>query len=228
MSRLPALTDPFEWRDRQIAIDLPGGHALFTTRAAGDLALDPGALARELGMPVAQSPQVHGSDARVVWAPGELDQPAPEADAQVTALHGVACAVRVADCLPVVLIAPEAVAAVHGGWRGLAAGVLEAALDAMGALGASTIAAAIGPGARVCCYEAGDEVHAAFARYGPGAREGRNADLAHVATSILRARSVEAVHDSAVCTICAPEDLLWSHRREAERAGRQGGVAWRS
>jgi copper oxidase (laccase) domain-containing protein len=134
----------------------------------------------------------------------------------------------VADCLPIVLAAPQAVAAVHGGWRGLAAGVLEAGLAALRALGAGTVTAAIGPGARVCCYEAGDEVHAAFARHGPAARAGRNADLVQVAGAILREQGVETVHDCGVCTICAADGLLWSHRRQGERAGRQGGVAWRS
>lgn len=228
MSGLPALPEPFAWREGQMAIDLPGGSALFTTRAAGDLSLGPEALERELGMPVAWSPQVHGARARVVRAPGELERPAPEADAQVTALRRVVCAVRVADCLPIALISPDAVAAVHGGWRGLAAGVVQAALAALRELGPGGVTAAIGPGARVCCYEAGDEVHAVFARYGSAARAGRNADLAHVAASILREHGVETVHDSGLCTICAPDGLLWSHRREGERAGRQGGAAWRS
>jgi len=224
----PALPQPFAWRDGQIAIDLPGGHALFTTRAGGDLSRPSAALERELGMPVAQSPQVHGAAVRVVHAPADLRRPAPEADAQVTALRGVACAVRVADCLPIMLIGPGGVAAVHAGWRGLAAGIVENALEALRSLGAGVVGAAIGPGARVCCYEAGDEVHAAFARHGDGARDGHNADLAYVATSILREQGAAAVHDSGLCTICAPARLLWSYRRERERAGRQGGIAWRS
>lgn len=227
MSGPIALPAPFEWSAGQIAIGLPGAHALFTTRSAGDLSLGADALERRLGMPLAQSPQVHGAGVRVVRSPGELERPAPEADAQVTALRDVACAVRVADCLPIALAAPEAVGIVHGGWRGLAAGVLEAALAALSELGAGTVAAAIGPGARVCCYEAGDEVHAAFARHGPVARDGRNADLARVAHTILLEHGVETVHDSGICTICGPDGLLWSHRREHERAGRQGGIAWR-
>jgi YfiH family protein len=226
VSGLPA---PFEWRGGQIAIGLPAARALFTTCSAGDLSAGGSdALECELGIPLAQSPQVHGAGVRVVRSPQELETPAPEADAQVTTLRGVACTVRVADCLPIVLAAPEAVAAVHGGWRGLAAGVLEAALAELRELGDGTVTAAIGHGARVCCYEAGDEVHAAFARHGPAARVERNADLVQVAIATLREQGVETVHDCGICTICAGDGLLWSHRREGERAGRQGGVAWRS
>ena len=237
---LPALPAPFGWRHGQIALDLPGGHALFTTRlpAATGEAIDllcgdaaEAALAVTVGVPagqVAQSPQVHGAAVRVVGAPRDLAAPAPEADAQVTALADIACTVRVADCLPVVLVAPEAVAAVHAGWRGLAAGVLQAGVRALRALGAREIRAAVGPGARVCCYETGEEVHATFAPLGPGMRDGDRADLAAVAHAILQAEDVTEIHDTRLCTMCAPAGLLWSHRRDGERAGRQGGVAWRS
>ncbi len=237
---LPPLPAPFGWRDGQIALDLPGGHALFTTRqpAATGEAIDllrgdtaAAALAATTGVSagaVAQSPQVHGAAVRVVGDLRELAAPAPEADGQATALADVACTVRVADCLPVVLVAPEAVAAVHAGWRGLAAGVLEEGVRTLRALGASDIRAAIGPGARVCCYETGEEVHAAFAPLGPGMRDGDRSDLAAVAHAILQAEDVPEIHDTRLCTMCAPAGLLWSHRRDGERAGRQGGVAWRS
>lgn len=237
---LPRLPTPFAWRDGQIALDLPGGHARFTTRLPGaggvivDLAEGPdgtAALAAAVGISaerVAQSPQVHGAHVRVIRDATALAAPVPDADGQATNLRGVACVVRVADCLPVVLITPEAVAAVHAGWRGLAAGVLQEGLRALRGLGATEIRAAIGPGARVCCYEAGDEVHAAFAHLGPGVREGAHADLPAVARAILDGDKVTEIHDSGLCTICAPTGLLWSYRREGARAGRQGGIAWRS
>lgn len=215
----PALPAPFAWKGGQIAIDLPGGHARFTTRLAGP----DGAPER-----VAQSPQVHGAHVRVIRHLADLDGPAPEADGQATTLRDVTCVVRVADCLPVVLIAPEAVAALHAGWRGLAAGVLQEGLRTLRSLGASAIRAAIGPGARVCCYEAGAEVHAAFAPLGPGVRAGSHADLAAVAGAILEAGDVREIHDTGLCTVCAPAGLLWSHRREGGRADRQRGIAWRS
>ncbi len=215
----PALPSPFAWRSGRIAADLPGGHVRFTTRSPGpDDA--PGLVAR--------GRQVHGARVRVVADVSEIECPEPEADGQATALRGVACAVRVADCLPVALIAPEAVAALHAGWRGLAAGVLQEGVRALRGLGAGEIRAAIGPGARVCCYETGEEVHAAFAHLGPQVRAGTHADLAAVARAILEADDVLEIHDTGLCTMCAPAGLLWSHRRQGERAGRQEGVTWRS
>lgn len=237
MTTATALPAPFTWCGAQIAIDLPGGHGRFTTRRPGaagapiDLAQGPDALAAELRLrpdAIAMSPQVHGAQVRIVATDADLCGPAPDADGQVTAIPGVACTVRVADCLPVLLIAPEAVGALHAGWRGLAAGILEAGVGALRALGASAIQAAIGPGARVCCYETGEEVHAAFARFGTQARRGTHADLAFVARATLEAAGVDVVHDVRLCTICAPAGLLWSHRREGTLAGRQGGAAWRS
>lgn len=243
---LPRLPAPFTWRHGQIAVDLPGGRALFTTRMPGaagttidlrrwDVAAageDPSAaLAAEAGLPasrLAQSPQAHEACVRVIASGGDLDDSSAGYDAQVTSLPDVACVVRVADCLPVALIAPEAVGVVHAGWRGLAAGVLEAGVAALRDLGASEIRAAIGPGARVCCYETGDEVHAAFASFGDRARDGSHADLAAVARAILQREGVSEIHDAGICTICAPPGLLWSHRREGAAAGRQGGMAWRS
>jgi purine-nucleoside/S-methyl-5'-thioadenosine phosphorylase / adenosine deaminase len=100
------------------------------------------------------------------------------------------------------------------------------ALRELGADG--RIAAAIGPGAGVCCYEAGDEVHAAFAPYGPGARRGRHADLKAVARAQLGAAGVDEVHDVGLCSMCTDPGLFFSHRRDGGATGRQAGVAWRS
>lgn len=157
--------------------------------------------------------QVHG--ARVV-----VDGPGEEADGQATARPGVAVAVRVADCLPVALVAPEAVAAVHAGWRGLAAGVLEEGVRVLrDELGATRIEAAIGPGAGPCCYEVGDEVRAAFGI------AGRTADLPALAEQRLRAVGVAEVHQAGRCTICDPG--LHSFRRDATTE-RQLGIVWRA
>jgi copper oxidase (laccase) domain-containing protein len=90
------------------------------------------------------------------------------------------------------------------------------------------VTAAIGPGARGCCYEVGEEVHAAFADL-PGARVGeRNLDLAAVAGAQLEQAGVHTVHDTALCTMCAGEELFFSHRRDGGVTGRQAGVAWRA
>ncbi len=151
-----------------------------------------------------------------------------DADGHATALRGVGAMVLVADCLPVVLGSEGAVAALHAGWRGLAAGVLEEGVRALRELGGEgEIAAVIGPGAGPCCYEVGEEVHAAFgdrSEINPH-RDGRNLDLPGLARERLEAAGVAHVEDVGVCTIC--DERLFSHRREGLRAGRQAacGVA---
>ena len=129
-----------------------------------------------------------------------------------------------ADCLPVALASDGAVAMLHAGWRGLAAGVLEEGVRALHDVGGSgPIIAVIGPGAGVCCYEVGEEVHAAF----DGAHlDGRRIDLKAIARQRLLAAGVTRVRDLELCTIC--DERFFSHRREGSRAGRQAGVAWLS
>jgi YfiH family protein len=219
-----------------LAIALPGGTALFTTRRGGvsegpfqslNLGLltddDPdrvrenrARVERISGGRLAQARQVHGAD--VVEAdPGTM----VEADGQATARRGVAAVALTADCLPIALVAPEGVAMLHAGWRGLAGGVVGNGVDALRALGAERIAAAIGPGAGPCCYEVGDEVHAAFGT------SGRTVDLKAIARERLTEAGVEAVHDCGLCTMHDPE-RFFSHRRDGGVTGRQAGVAWRS
>ena len=129
-----------------------------------------------------------------------------------------------ADCLPVALGTSGAVAMVHAGWRGLAAGVLEEGVRALHELGgAGDIAAIIGPGAGPCCYEVGEEVHAAF---GGAHRRDQHVDLKALASDRLHAAGVVEVRDVEVCTIC--DERFFSYRRERALAGRQAGVAWLS
>jgi YfiH family protein len=214
-----------------LAIDLPGGTALFTTRRGGlsegpyaslNLGLwtedDPGRVqlnrervrARAGVARLAQGRQVHGT--RVV-----IDgQGIEEADGQVTSAAGVAAMVLTADCLPVALAGPERVGVVHAGWRGLAAGVVEAGVEAAGA-----VAAAIGPGIGPCCYEVGDDVRAVF---GTGER---TLDLKAIARARLEAAGVAEIHDCGLCTACESE-RFFSHRRDRGVTGRQAGLAWRS
>jgi YfiH family protein len=144
------------------------------------------------------------------------------ADGHACAAEGVAAMVLAADCLPVVLGARGAVAALHAGWRGLAAGVLEEGVRALREVGGSgDVVAVLGPCAGRCCYEVGEEVHAAFR----GAhREGRLIDLRAIASDRLRAAGVTEVREAPLCTIC--DQRFFSHRREGERAGRQAAVAW--
>jgi purine-nucleoside/S-methyl-5'-thioadenosine phosphorylase / adenosine deaminase len=171
---------------------------------------------------VAQGRQVHAARVRRVTEPPFTTTPPEEADGQATALEDVAPLVLTADCLPIALVAPEAVAMVHAGWRGLAGGVVEEGVRAVRELGAGgEIAAAIGPGAGPCCYEAGPEVHAAL-----GASAGRNVDLKLAARRRLEAAGVAEVHDVGLCTIC--DERFFSHRRDRGVTGRQAGLTWRS
>jgi polyphenol oxidase len=170
--------------------------------------------------------QVHGNVVRRVDRadppPGDTGERAP-ADGQATSLSGLGATVLGADCLPVALGCAGAVAMVHAGWRGLAAGVLEEGVRAVGELGRGEIAAIVGPCAGVCCYEVGPEVHEAFA---DAHRQGSRIDLRAIAHERLLAHGVARVLDVPSCTICDPR--FFSHRREGERAGRQAGVAWLS
>jgi YfiH family protein len=246
---------PFRVSDEAIEIDLPGARALFTTRRGGvstgpfaslNLGLWTGdepecvaanreRVAERVGISrerFAQGRQVHGTAVRRLReGPEPGEEPAP-ADGQATSAHGVAPVVLVADCLPVALAADGAVAMVHAGWRGLAGGVLEAGVAALCELGgAGPVEAAIGPGAGGCCYEVGTEVVEAFAGQ-PEAVRGlpdgtHRLDLKLAARKRLLAAGVGPVHDVGICTLCADPTLLFSHRRDGGRTGRQAGVAWR-
>ncbi len=218
--------------------ELPGsGHALFTARAEGNMSSvggDGSELAQQvrerlrerIGVErLARGYQAHGTVVRRVTVMPPLEQPGeqrPTADGQATTLADVGAIVLAADCLPVALGCDGAVAMVHAGWRGLAAGVLEEGVRALRELaGEQPIVAIVGPGAGVCCYEVGLEVHSAF---GDAHRHGRNIDLQAIARERLLSAGVAAVHNLGTCTIC--DERFFSHRREGARAGRQAGVAW--
>jgi YfiH family protein len=183
--------------------------------------------------------QVHGTTVRRATEPPGPARPAVEEDGQATALGDAAALVFVADCLPVLLAAERggdeasgrgrcAVAALHAGWRGLAGGIVGEGVAALRELGArGPVTAAIGAGARACCYEVSEDVHAAFAGV-PDARAGeRNLDLPAIARGQLTAAGVETIHDTGLCTICADAELFFSHRRDKGVTGRQAGVVWR-
>ncbi len=229
--------------------ELPGGaRALFTSRAHGNLSTQTGdryeqgraardRLCEDLGLDwLCASRQVHGSTVQRVYelAGGGGEPVAIDADGHATALLGVGAMVLTADCLPVALGAVvegagadgggAVVAMVHAGWRGLAAGVLEEAVGALQELGArGPIAAIVGPGAGVCCYEVGEEVHATFGTAGEH-RSGKNIDLRAIATGKLLAAGVANVSHAEACTIC--DERFFSHRRQDKAAGRQAGIAW--
>jgi YfiH family protein len=230
----------------ELSFALPGGgHALFTMRVDGNLSsvggdgAEHGLESRErlresLGVRrLLRGYQVHGTTVQRVGddtttAPDGETQPEIEADGQATALRGLGAIVLTADCLPVALSANGAVAMVHAGWRGLAAGVLEEGVRALRKfVGDGELVAIIGPGAGACCYEVGEEVHAAFGgAHRAQSPHTRNIDLKAIARDKLLAVGVTEVQDLAMCTIC--DERFFSYRREGVRAGRQGGVAWLS
>jgi hypothetical protein len=223
-----------------LSVELPGSaQALFTTRAQGNMSSVAGEgceeaggarerLRAEIGVErLARGYQVHGDAVALVRTLADVQdegRPRSGADGQATTLSGVGAMVLTADCLPVALVSPSAVAMLHAGWRGLAAGVLESGVAAMRELGGEQeIVAVIGPGAGGCCYEVGPEVHAALARSGERAAR---IDLRAIARERLVAAGVADVTDVAACTIC--DERFFSHRREGARAGRQAAVAWRA
>jgi YfiH family protein len=149
-------------------------------------------------------------------------RPTFQADGHAVSAHDVAAMVLAADCIPVVLGADGAVAALHAGWRGLAAGVLEEGVRALREVGGQgDVLAVVGPCAGACCYEVGEEVHSAF---GDAHRHGRLIDLRALARDRLLGAEVAEVRDAPLCTIC--DERFFSYRREGARAGRQAGVAW--
>ncbi len=133
-----------------------------------------------------------------------------------------------ADCLPIVIAAPGAVAAVHAGWRGLDAGVIGNAVTKLRELSGGVLNAAIGPGAGACCYEVGDELHRRFKAHSQDFHHGRNLDLKAIARVQLMEAGVAHIHDTEVCTICGDPQLTFSYRRDGAETGRQALVAWLS
>jgi YfiH family protein len=237
------LPTPFRAAGAHIAIDLGPATALFTTRRGGvsegpfaslNLSSSTGddarrvtanreRLADTVGAPwkrFAAARQVHGTR---VLAPGEHE---PEADGHVSAGADGPALVLAADCLPIALGAPGAAAMIHGGWRGLAGGIVAEGVRVLRAQACpgAPVVAAIGPGIGPCCYEVGDEVRRAFHA---DLADGRRLDLKAAARRALEAQGVAVVHDAGLCTACHPE-LFFSHRRDRGVTGRQAGVAWPS
>jgi YfiH family protein len=244
------VNSPFHWHDDHLAIDLPGAQALFTTRRGGcsegayaSLNLgwltgdDPARvernrteLERRLGVRFAYGRQVHGCEVAIADAPSSAPPAeAPEIDGLITQVPGLAPLVLTADCLPVALAGGGAVAMLHAGWRGLAAGILARGVELMRRLSGDpqlNPAAAVGPGAGPCCYEVSEEVHRVFAERGQDLRHGCNLDLPAIAADQLEREGAGPVHLAGMCTICGAPELFFSHRRDRGVTGRQAGIAW--
>jgi YfiH family protein len=252
------LHEPFVAVGEHIGCELPGGRVLFTTRRGG-VSGEPfdtlnvgrntadyapaveenrNRVAALFGIPRdhwLEPKQVHGAAVEIVTELPEGGLEPPEADGIATTLEGVAAVVTTADCLPVALVAPEGVAMIHAGWRGLAANILVQGVKTMREMGVEgEIHAAIGPSIGVCCYEVNTWVHRAFMNYPRGvARLSNHAHLKNVARLQLQHVGIplDHVHDVDICTMCAPRSLFHSHRRDygddVENTGRQASGVWR-
>lgn len=245
---LPELPAAFRWSDepfgpalRCIPLEAAAPH-LFTTR---QLPLSSQAhweqAARAVGAErAAMLTQVHGREVVVIRGPDHVDR--PEADILVSTDPRIAVTVRAADCVPILIADPEtgAVAAVHAGWRGTAAGAATAAVEALtrefGAHPAHLIAA-LGPSIGACCYEVGTDVVDAFAAAGharhlidrwftaPPREPKLRLDTAGANRDQLILAGLEEanVHLCGLCT-AGNLDLFPSYRAERARAGRLAGI----
>ena len=152
-----------------------------------------------------------------------------EGDALRTKLENLALCVVTADCVPIICSSSTTVVGIHAGWRGLAGGVIGAALT--GPPGAKI--AWIGPSIGPCCYEVGEEVaeqvvtasDAAVLKPGTSGRP--HLDLGLAAELQLRGLGVQTVHRVHECTRCQPR-LLWSYRRQGEARGRNLTFGWQT
>lgn len=155
------------------------------------------------------------------------------ADASWTATPGIACAAMTADCLPALFCnrAGTRVAAAHAGWRGLAAGVLEATLDTLD-VPAEDVLVWLGPAIGPKAFEVGPEVREVFINQLPEAAEAfvpsNNAgkfmaDIYLLARLRLAERGVTAVYGGGFCTVTDPR--FFSYRR-ASRTGRFASLVW--
>ena len=168
--------------------------------------------------------QVHGPGVATVTEPWPTGS-GPRADALVTARPGIALGIVTADCTPVLLADPQAgvVGAVHAGWRGALAGVLEATVQAMQALGAKDIVAAIGPSIRQKSYEVRADLRDAILARDPddarffvdGRPEHWQFDLAGYCAA--RLAGLAAIDTIAADTAAEP-DRFFSHRRRTLEA----------
>jgi polyphenol oxidase len=255
---LPDVAAPFSWHDRTgvplLEASLPGARAAFSTRHGGvsdgayrslNLGIltddDPARvrrnralLMRALGREeesIAMGHQVHGADVEVRDpADSRRGTRLRKADGQATRSPALTPLVLVADCVPLVLGGAGTVAAVHCGWRGILAGVVDRALATLRELDpGGEVGAAVGPGIGACCYEVGEEVRSAFERagYGDCVVAADRLDLACAVRAALERGGIarERIATAGLCTSCHPE-VFFSHRRDGGVTGRQGGLGW--
>jgi polyphenol oxidase len=176
--------------------------------------------------------QVHGTEVCDLDDPSQKTPYAP-ADAVIARHAGRVCTVQVADCLPVLLAASDgsAIAAAHAGWRGLAAGILEATVARMH-VPASLLIAWLGPAIGPAHFEVGEEVRSAFlardltlqSAFALNARGRWQCDLTYLARHSLLALGINKVFGGEWCTYSDPA-RFFSYRRDGQ-CGRMVAVIW--
>lgn len=225
---------------RQGGVSLPPWDTLSFAVSVGD---DPAAVrenfaraARWLGVDAARLyvlSQVHGTAARLLTGAEDRDEVVKlVGDVTVSRVAGVACGVRSADCVPVLVgdRRSGAAAAIHSGWRGTVANAAAAGVAALrGAIGGhGELVAAIGPHIERCCFEVGEDVAAQLAgcsRLGAEAvvagGEGSKArvDLRRIVRAQLEAEGVTEIDDVPGCSVCE-RPRFHSYRRDGARSGR--------
>jgi hypothetical protein len=175
--------------------------------------------------------QVHGNDVVRFDAPPDRrsgTEPAPlqemDADASVTTVAGLPLVILTADCAPLAIIADGAVAAVHAGWAGLEAGVVERAVEAVRSVAPGPLRAVLGPCIHPGRYEFGSiQLERLVVRFGGAVaartEAGRPAlDIPAAVRIALRNAGVDALDDVGVCTASSPD--YFSYRRDGD-TGRQ-------
>jgi YfiH family protein len=178
--------------------------------------------------------QVHGNRA-VRFDSDEFDAGKPDADAVVADQPGSICVVRTADCLPVLLTARDGseIAAIHAGWRGLVAGVIEETLKCM-RTPANQQLAWLGPAISQPAFEVGDEVRQAFvevstaaeAAFEPNSRGRWQADLYLLARQRLASAGLDEVYGGGLCTF-EDSSRFYSYRRDKD-TGRMVSFVYRA
>jgi len=207
------------------------------------------ALAEAVGArDAAMAAQVHGRNVVAIHTGQPIPAPRPEADALISDAPDIAIAVRVADCVPLLMAdrTRGVVAAVHAGWRGTVARVAVAAVDALGrefGTRPQDLIAAIGPNIGACCYEVGTELVDAFAaagheRYlidrwflappparGSSTRPGLRLDVAraNIDQLVLAGVPEDQIFASGLCT-AMHLDVLTSYRKERDKSSRIAGA----
>lgn len=173
--------------------------------------------------------QVHGTQVAIAEQAGCV----PRADACISRTPNAVCAVMTADCLPVLLCdaAGSVVGAAHAGWRGLAAGVIEATLAAM-AVDPATLRVWMGPAIGPQAFEVGEDVRAVFVSYNAAAAAAFRpipgqkylADIYLLVRQRLAALGVESVYGGQHCTYAEPQ-RFYSYRRDGT-TGRMATLIW--